>query len=292
MSYYAVLGLTATASEVDIRQAYRRLALQWHPDKNPQNPELAERKFKEISEAYEVLGDPTRRAQYDMQGTRGSGHSHRRSGGGFDFQPRSAFSLFDEMFGPNGPFSQHFGGIFRGDEESDMFGGFGSMMGGGGRGRRAQSFGGGGIFGMMDHMMAQHAQMMGGMGGGMSSSFSSFSSNMGMGDGVQARSVRKETTCINGRKVTRTVTTVQNRDGTVNEEVDEQIEEIPSHQQHNRLEGRSQHAPVTRPPLLSNRPQYAEVRTSHYAQPQQQQRRAHSRPPAPHVEYRHNNYFN
>ena len=55
--YYETLELTKTASDADIKKAYRKLALKWHPDKNPENKDQAELRFKEISEAYEVLAD-------------------------------------------------------------------------------------------------------------------------------------------------------------------------------------------------------------------------------------------
>uniref|UniRef100_A0A8B9LTN5 J domain-containing protein n=1 Tax=Astyanax mexicanus TaxID=7994 RepID=A0A8B9LTN5_ASTMX len=55
VDYYDVLGVSRSASQDDIKKAYRKLALRWHPDKNPDNKEEAERKFKEIAEAYEVL---------------------------------------------------------------------------------------------------------------------------------------------------------------------------------------------------------------------------------------------
>jgi DnaJ-class molecular chaperone len=67
--YYATLGVAKSASEKDIKSAYRRLARKWHPDANPNNQQQAEEKFKEISEAYEVLGDPQKRRKYDMLGS-------------------------------------------------------------------------------------------------------------------------------------------------------------------------------------------------------------------------------
>jgi curved DNA-binding protein len=66
--YYAILGVPKTAAEKDIKSAYRRLARKWHPDANPDNAKEAEEKFKEISEAYEVLGDPQKRSKYDVLG--------------------------------------------------------------------------------------------------------------------------------------------------------------------------------------------------------------------------------
>src|SRR5579872_6396791 len=67
--YYQILGVPKNAPEKDIKSAYRRLARKWHPDANPQNQRAAEEKFKEIQEAYEVLGDPDKRRKYDMLGS-------------------------------------------------------------------------------------------------------------------------------------------------------------------------------------------------------------------------------
>jgi DnaJ-class molecular chaperone len=66
--YYAVLGVAKNAQEKDVKSAYRKLARKWHPDANPNNQKEAEEKFKEISEAYEVLGDPEKRKKYDVLG--------------------------------------------------------------------------------------------------------------------------------------------------------------------------------------------------------------------------------
>ncbi|MDP3429851.1 MAG: DnaJ domain-containing protein, partial [Desulfomicrobium sp.] len=68
--YYEVLGVGRSASADEIKSAYRKMALQFHPDRNPDNPE-AEDKFKEAAEAYEVLGDANKRAQYDRFGHAG-----------------------------------------------------------------------------------------------------------------------------------------------------------------------------------------------------------------------------
>jgi DnaJ-class molecular chaperone len=67
--YYEVLGIPKTAAEKDIKSTYRKLARKWHPDANPDNPKAAEEKFKEIQEAYEVLGDPEKRRKYDALGS-------------------------------------------------------------------------------------------------------------------------------------------------------------------------------------------------------------------------------
>ncbi|MDQ2872573.1 MAG: J domain-containing protein [Candidatus Eremiobacteraeota bacterium] len=67
--YYQLLGVPKNAPEKDIKSAYRKLARKWHPDANPENAKAAEEKFKEISEAYEVLGDPEKRRKYDVLGS-------------------------------------------------------------------------------------------------------------------------------------------------------------------------------------------------------------------------------
>ncbi|MFY9780963.1 MAG: J domain-containing protein [Candidatus Baltobacteraceae bacterium] len=67
--YYEVLGVPKSAAEKDVKSAYRKLARKWHPDANPNNQKAAEEKFKEITEAYEVLGDPEKRRKYDALGS-------------------------------------------------------------------------------------------------------------------------------------------------------------------------------------------------------------------------------
>lgn len=105
-----MLGISRSASEQEIKSAYRKLALQFHPDRNPGNAE-AEEKFKEASEAYSVLSDQQKRSSYDR-----FGHAAVNNGGGMGFDP-SAFQGFEDIFG-------------------DLFG---EMFGGGGRGRRARA---------------------------------------------------------------------------------------------------------------------------------------------------------
>lgn len=68
-NYYDILGVAKGAAEKDIKSAYRKLARKWHPDANPQNQKQAEEKFKDITEAYEVLGDPEKRRKYDVLGS-------------------------------------------------------------------------------------------------------------------------------------------------------------------------------------------------------------------------------
>jgi molecular chaperone DnaJ len=95
--YYQVLDVPKTASEADIKKAYRRLAMKYHPDRNPGDHE-AEEKFKEAKEAYETLADAQKRAAYDQFGH--AGVDGMRGGGGGGFDPRDAFGdIFGDVFG-------------------------------------------------------------------------------------------------------------------------------------------------------------------------------------------------
>jgi molecular chaperone DnaJ len=94
--YYEVLGVDRQASQDQLKRAYRKLAMQFHPDRNGGDPE-AEQRFKEVGEAYQVLSDPERRQRYDTYGQAGEGFS---GAGPFGFQ--SAFDLFDMFFGGGG----------------------------------------------------------------------------------------------------------------------------------------------------------------------------------------------
>ncbi len=114
--YYKTLGIEKTASAEEIKKAYRRLAVQHHPDRNPDDAKAAEEKFKEISEAYEVLSDPQKRALFDRHGYEGVKSSFR--GGGFsweDFHHQSEFedlfgNIFESMFGMGGGNQRRRGG--------------------------------------------------------------------------------------------------------------------------------------------------------------------------------------
>lgn len=101
--YYEVLGIQRGASEGEIKRAYRKVAKQYHPDTNPDNPE-AERKFKEATEAYEVLSDSEKRARYDQFGhaafEQGGGGAGGFGGfGGFDFNGADMGDIFGDIFG-------------------------------------------------------------------------------------------------------------------------------------------------------------------------------------------------
>src|SRR5882757_1677932 len=110
--YYKLLDVPRGAAEADIKKAYRRLAMKFHPDRNP-GDKAAEEKFKEAKEAYEVLSDASRRAIYDQHGHAGIDAARQGSGG-------SGFSPGAEQF------SDIFGDVF-----GDIFGG--ARRGGGGR---------------------------------------------------------------------------------------------------------------------------------------------------------------
>jgi molecular chaperone DnaJ len=117
--YYEILGVSKSASADEIKKAYRKKAIQYHPDKNP-NDAVAEKKFKEAAEAYEILRDPEKRQRYDQFGHAGvKGGAGGFSGGGMSFD--DIFSRFGDIFGDVG-----FGG---------GFGGFGGGFGGGTRQR-------------------------------------------------------------------------------------------------------------------------------------------------------------
>src|SRR2546430_16043808 len=110
--YYEVLGIGRGTSEEEIKRAYRKLAVKFHPDKNPDDPH-AEEKFKELGEAYDVLMDADKRAAYDR-----FGHAAFEQGGGFR-GCHDPFDIFREVFGGGG------GGGIGGSIFETFFGGMG-----------------------------------------------------------------------------------------------------------------------------------------------------------------------
>ncbi|MCE5346291.1 MAG: molecular chaperone DnaJ [Bacteroidales bacterium] len=115
--YYEVLGVTRGATKDEIKKAYRKQALKFHPDKNP-GDKKAEDKFKEAAEAYEILSNDEKRARYDRYGHAGVGSSASSGFGGQGMTMDDIFSSFGDIFG-------------------DAFGGFGAFGGGGGRRSRS-----------------------------------------------------------------------------------------------------------------------------------------------------------
>ncbi|XP_010254209.1 PREDICTED: dnaJ homolog subfamily B member 1-like isoform X1 [Nelumbo nucifera] len=144
VDYYDILKVNKNATDDDVKKSYRKLAMKWHPDKNPNNKKEAEAKFKQISEAYEVLSDPQKRAVYDQYGEEGlkGAPPPGTGGGGFPFpngssskfNPRNAEDIFAEFFGSS-PFG--FGSTGPGKPmrfQDGVFGGFGgsdNVFGGG-----------------------------------------------------------------------------------------------------------------------------------------------------------------
>lgn len=112
--YYDLLEIQKSATEEDVKKAYRKQALKWHPDKNPENREAAEARFKEIAEAYEVLSNKEKRELYDKYGKEGLISQNRSSEDGFSASGvhvhvfRSPDEIFREFFGAFDPFEDFF----------------------------------------------------------------------------------------------------------------------------------------------------------------------------------------
>jgi curved DNA-binding protein len=138
--YYAILEVKKTATAEDIKKQFRKLALKYHPDRNPNNKQ-AETRFKEISEAYEVLSDPEKRQKYDRYGQywqqagtgqagnwAGGGGGGFDVGGGFDFSKYGGFDEFiNEILGRNsgaGGGARNYGGFGSNPPKNSGFGGF------------------------------------------------------------------------------------------------------------------------------------------------------------------------
>ncbi|XP_044471135.1 dnaJ homolog subfamily B member 1-like [Mangifera indica] len=140
MDYYNILKVNKNATDDDLKKAYRKLAMKWHPDKNRDNKKEAEAKFKQISEAYEVLSDPQKRVTYDQYGEEGLKNVPPSGNGGFPFgngsgsgskgfNPRNAEDIFAEFFGSS-PFEFGAAGGGRStrfhSDGGGVFGGFGN----------------------------------------------------------------------------------------------------------------------------------------------------------------------
>ena len=110
--FYEILGVSKSSTQDEIKKAYRKVAMQFHPDKNP-GDKASEEKFKEAAEAYEILSDTDKRAQYDRFGHQAFGQGRGSGGGGFSgggMNMDDIFSQFGDVFGDESPFGSFFGG--------------------------------------------------------------------------------------------------------------------------------------------------------------------------------------
>lgn len=211
--YYKILQVGRGATKTDIKKAYRKLALRWHPDKNPSNTEEASKKFKQISEAYEVLSDDNKRKIYDQYGKEGLSGQHHNPRHPTDFEfPSFNFTFRD----PEEVFREFFDGMSfselfkKFDSDFKMFDDFPSF----GREKsvtKRQAHG----YNFFDNLFSdlQHDNGSYTYSSHQSSSYGPGNSNM------QTKSVSTSTKIINGKKTTtkkviengqETVTTYEN----------------------------------------------------------------------------------
>jgi len=184
--YYQILEVSKRATDADIKKAYRKAAMKWHPDKNPENLDEANSMFKQVGEAYEVLSDPQKRRLYDQGGKAALSGSGRPRGENFHSQFHDPFSVFEQFFGGRDPFEEMFADRPRGHRRSAP-GGFSSFFG-------SDPFGGFDDF-----------------GGG--AQFMSTSSTSG-GRGFTSTSTSTTSRIVNGKRITVTEKTVRKADGT------------------------------------------------------------------------------
>ncbi|CAL8322309.1 unnamed protein product [Boreogadus saida] len=227
VDYYIILGVQRNGSADEIKRAYRKLALKWHPDKNPNNKCEAETKFKELAEAYEVLSDVTQRTTYDRYGAEGMsgrmGGGYGGSSGGHyaahysssSFTFRNPQDVFRDFFGGADPFADFF------DDNSchgGLHGGLGVHHGGlthSSGGSYSQSFSSSSGFNSGSTL-----GQLGGIGGGSIASF-----GCGGGGGANVKSVSTSTKFINGRKIT-TRRIVENGQERIETEEDGQLTSV------------------------------------------------------------------
>ncbi|XP_012385651.3 dnaJ homolog subfamily B member 3 [Dasypus novemcinctus] len=223
VDYYEVLGVARQASAEAIKKAYRKLALKWHPDKNPENKEEAEKKFKQVAEAYEVLSDAKKRDVYDRYGE--SGVNVGGCSGPFEdpfeyvFTFRDPAEVFREFFGGTDAFSFD----FFGDPLENIFADRRSSRGSS-RGSvplfstfaEFPAFGGG--FSSFDTGFTSFGSP--GNGG-----LSSFSMSSGSGGTGNFKSMSTSTEIVNGKKIT-TKRVVENGQERVEVEEDGELKSL------------------------------------------------------------------
>jgi len=233
--YYSILGVRKNASAEEIKKAYKKLAVKWHPDKNLENQEAASEKFKKIGMAYDVLGDSKKRAEYDNGGVTYDdvpqqrqnyfGHhnhhhhfSHQNAHELFQRMFREMDSFHDDFFN-NDPFmNRGFGGRQRNNNTSSSHSNSMSHPFPGRNSLFDDFFGGDPFSGFGD--------MNNGRTSSSSSSYSS--SSFSGGAGRSGKSVSTSTFIdSSGRRTTKTTTTTYNPDGTSNIETNEFQEDAP-----------------------------------------------------------------
>ncbi|NXK97529.1 DNJB6 protein, partial [Formicarius rufipectus] len=272
LSVQHILLLQSKISFVFLPHRYRKLALKWHPDKNPDNKDEAERQFKQVAEAYEVLSDAKKRDIYDRYGKEGlinggGGGNHHDNTFDFGFTFRNPDDVFREFFGGRDPFSFD---LFE-DPFEDFFGGRRGPRGSRNRGGGSffSAFGGFPAFGSGFSPFDTGFASFGSLGhGGLTSSFSSTSfGGSGMGN---FKSVSTSTKIINGRKITtkkifengrETVEIEEDgqlRSRTINGEADEEAfaEECRRRGQH-ALPSQPINPRLQKPPKPASSPRYA-----------------------------------
>ena len=255
---YATLGVDPSADTESVRRAYRKLAVRWHPDKNPGDSATAEVMFKKVAAAYEVLSDERKRAAYDgeraeqragtdprggarARGARAPGRGASRFGAEFGFgggftPHHDPFEVFREAFGGRDPFADDpffadggFGGFGRGES---LFG-RGDPLAGAARG---MGFGVPFFDAFETLATLTHGAPFGGGGAsreaetdahrrGSRGSRGSRTRDDAFAGGGVSRSVSSQTVVIDGRRVTRATTTVRHADGRVETFTDEHVDE-------------------------------------------------------------------
>ncbi|CAB4492297.1 unnamed protein product [Rhizophagus irregularis] len=259
-TYYEILGIEANATEDDIRKAYRKQALLWHPDKNVQRKEEAEAKFKLIAEAYEVLSDPEKKQVYDLYGEEGL--KNNGSSQDYDFRPNFGFQfhdpreIFNSFFNGRDPFAEMFGNQFFGGG-----GGFGRMPG----------FGTRSPFDDDDGFFSSPFGNFGPSGSSYSFSSSSSSSSSGGGQGgFVSRSI--STKIINGVATTVTKTVdAQGNETVITETSDGKRQTLVNNQPREQQRAIDDGRRTTNIPIQDVNSYYAQRQQPQFQQPQFQQ---------------------